>query len=113
MRTTFLDTSFDRRARSRELSGHVFRRFLEFLNGFSQRSFALANVSGQVVDDGFVRAVLHEALFLSSENLLDLHGGCSVGFSKSRASGVQRGFALVGIVLEVLDNSLVRAVSNK
>jgi len=71
---------------------------------------ALADVGFEIVDHRPVRAVLHEALFLRGEKLLNLRGGVSVGFRERGSRGVQRGFALFDVRGQVVDNGLVGAV---
>ena len=57
-----------------------------------------------------MRAVLHQALFLSSSELLDLRGGRGGGFGKSGSRLVQVGFKAADVGFEILNDSRVRAI---
>jgi len=113
LRAAFRDARFYLTARSRELRREVRRGLCELLNRFTQPGFAPAHVGGQVVDDGSGRAVRDQARFLSRSEFLDLCSGGGVGGSRSQPGGVQRRFARADVVLQVVDDRRVRAVSDE
>ena len=113
LRAALGDARLDRRSRRGELGGHVLRRFSELSDGAVQASLASVDVGLEVVDDGFARAVLGEALLLRCGELLDLRRGRGVGFRERGGGLVQVRFALVHVGIEVIDDCRVRAVSHE